>query len=99
MEKYRVSFTMLDYFDYVGTDPFYSLKERVMRSLPYEFRKNLYNLKFKIVKNFTYKKWYRVHFSVLMEESDIQRVIHSYDDATWKLENVKCKKIKGCNRH
>ena len=30
MEKYRIAFTVQDYYDYVGTSPYYSIKERML---------------------------------------------------------------------
>ena len=38
MKKYRINLTVEDYFDYVGTNPFMSVKDRMLFSLPEEFR-------------------------------------------------------------
>lgn len=94
--KYRINFTAEDYFDYVGTNPYYPLKKRVMESIPYEFRDSSYNLKFKIIKDrsWSYKKWYRVHFSVDMEESRILEIFKRYEDYCHKPEEWSYKVIK-----
>ena len=39
MEKYRIAFTVQDYYDYVGTNPYYSIKERMLRSIPESLKK------------------------------------------------------------
>ena len=41
MEKYRITFTVQDYYDYIGTNPRYSIKERMLESIPDLFKKNL----------------------------------------------------------
>ena len=39
MKKYRINLTVEDYFDYVGTNPSLSIKDRMLFSLPEEFKK------------------------------------------------------------
>lgn len=96
--KLRINLTVEDYYDYVGTNPFYSKRKRVLGSLPYEF-KGLYNLKFKEIKrSWTYKRWYRVHFSINMTEEEFLSIIESYKDYCHKPEEVTYKIIKkSCN--
>lgn len=76
MEKYRISFTVQDYYDYIGTNPYYSIKERMLESIPEQFKKNGYNIKFKKIsyKSQPWSTWYRVHISVKMTEKEIQKV-------------------------
>jgi hypothetical protein len=62
MKKYRINLTVEDYFDYVGTRPFMSVKDRMLFSLPEEFRKG-YNIKFK--KFHSWHDFYRVHLSLI----------------------------------
>ena len=97
--KIRVNLTIEDYFDYLGTHPHYSKRERVLQSLPYEFRDNLYNLKFKELKSFTWKRHYRVHFSIDMTEERFLSIIERVKDYCHKPEEVTYKVIKGCNVH
>ena len=51
MEKYRIVFTVQDYYDYIGTNPCYSIKERMLQSIPDLFRENGYNIKFKCIRS------------------------------------------------
>ena len=73
MEKYRIAFTVQDYYDYIGTNPYYSIKERMLQSIPQQFKDNGYNIKFKCIHK--WHKYYRVHISVRMCEKDIKRVL------------------------
>lgn len=103
--KYRISLTVEDYYDYVGTSHnlmcYHSLKERVLTSIPYEVKDILYNLKYKIVKKRSYRTRYRVHFSVNMEESKLLEMFKKRENYCHSLENVRIKKIlrtpKGTN--
>lgn len=91
MEKYRIAFTVEDYYNYVGTSPYYSIKERMLQSIPNLFKKNGYNIKFK--KLHSWNNWYRVHMSVRMTEEEIKQVLDWYKDASFKLNNVSYKLI------
>lgn len=95
MEKYRIAFTVQDYYDYVGTNPYYSTKERMLESIPDSFRQNGYNIKFKCIHNKLYPwfKYYRVHMSVRMCEKDIKHVLDWYKDSSFKFNNISCKLI------
>jgi hypothetical protein len=95
MEKYRITFTVQDYYDYIGTNPRYSIKERMLESIPDLFKKNGYNIKFKRILNKLYPwyKYYRVHMSVRMTEKEIKQVLDWYKDASFKLNNVSYKLI------
>ena len=95
MEKYRIAFTVQDYYDYVGTSPYYSTKERMLKSIPEEFEWNGYNIKFKRVHNKLYPwyTYYRVHMSVIMPEEEIKRVLDRYKDASFKFNNISYKLI------
>ena len=95
MEKYRISFTIQDYYDYVETNPYYSMKERMLDSIPNLFIQNGYNIKFKCVSNKLYPlyKYYRVHMSVRMCEKDIKQVLDWHRNASFKLNNVSYKLI------
>ena len=91
MEKYRIAFTVEDYYNYVGTNPYYSIKERMLHSIPEKFKKNGYNIKFKKLRS--WNNWYRVHMSVRMTEEEIKQVLDWYKDASFKLNNVSYKLI------
>lgn len=91
MEKYRIAFTVQDYFDYIGTNPYYSTKERMLESIPNFFKKNGYNIKFKCIHK--WHKYYRVHMSVRMCEKDIKQVLDWYKNASFRLNNVSYKLI------
>ena len=95
MEKYRISFTVQDYYDYIGTNPYYSTKERMLNSLPEQFKKNGYNIKFKCIhsKLYPWFKYYRVHMSVRMTKEEIQKVFNWHEKATFGLYNISCKLI------
>ena len=92
MEKYRISFTVQDYYDYVGTYPYYGIKKRMLESIPSLFKKNGYNIKFKCIQH-PWIKYYRVHMSVRMTEEEIKKVLDWYKDASFKLNNVSYKLI------
>ena len=91
MEKYRITFTVQDYYDYIGTSPYYSIRERMLQSIPEQFKKNGYNIKFKCIHN--WYKYYRVHMSVRMCEKDIKQVLDWYKNASFRLTNVSYKLI------
>ena len=95
MEKYRIAFTVQDYYDYIGTNPNYNTKERMLESIPDLFKKNGYNIKFKKVSYglCPWSTWYRVHMSVKMCEKDIKQVLSWYNDASFRLNNVSYKLI------
>ena len=95
MEKYRIAFTVQDYYDYVGTNPLYSIKERMLQSIPDLFKENGYNIKFKKVysKLCPHNKYYRVHMSVKMCEKDIKQVLDWNKNTSFRLGNVSYKLI------
>ena len=95
MEKYRIAFTVQDYYDYVGTSPYYSTKERMLQSIPEEFEWNGYNIKFKRVHNKLYPwyTYYRVHMSVKMTEEEIKKVFGEYKNMMFRLDNISYKLI------
>ena len=95
MEKYRIAFTVQDYFDYIGTNPYYSTKERMLQSIPDLFKKNGYNIKFKRIHSelYPWSKYYRVHMSVRMCEKDIKQVLDWHKNASYRLHNVSYKLI------
>jgi hypothetical protein len=91
MKKYRINLTVEDYFDYVGTRPFMSVKDRMLFSLPEEFRKG-YNIKFK--KFHSWHDFYRVHLSLITTEEVIQKVIERYKTTGFICNNITYKEIK-----
>ena len=95
MEKYRIAFTVQDYYDYIGTNPYCSIKERMLRSIPEEFKQNGYNIKFKCIhsKLYSWNNYYRVHMSVRMCEKDIKQVLDEYRKTSFRLDNVSYKLI------
>lgn len=93
MEKYRIAFTVEDYYDYVGTSPYYSIKERMLYSIPDQFRSNGYNIKFKTLYRYRHK-YYRVHMSVKMTEEKIKEVFERYKNMMFELNNASYKLIK-----
>jgi len=88
MEKYRIAFTIEDYYDYIG----YSIKERMLQSIPDLFRENGYNIKFKTLHYYQHK-YYRVHMSVRMTEEKIKEVFEEYKDMMFELNNTSYKLI------
>lgn len=92
MEKIRLNLTVEDYYDYVGTNPYYNTLRRVKDSLPYEFSKG-YNLKFKMLKKISYyRKWYRVHITVMMPIETLDKVVkdnqtkmHRFEDLSYRI--------------
>lgn len=102
--KLRINMTVEDYYDYIGTNPYYSKKERVLQSLPLEFNDSfsnvIYNLKFKEIKSITGRRHYRVHFSANMTEEDLLKLLIRYENYCHKPEKVSYRVItKGCNVH
>ena len=95
MKKYRINLTVEDYFDYVGTNPSLSTKDRMLFSLPEEFR-NGYNIKFKVVESNVYPwvRHYRVHLSLITTEETIQKVIERYKTTMYKVNKITYKEIK-----
>lgn len=96
MKKYRINLTVEDYFDYVGTHPSLSLKDRMLFSLPEEF-KNGYNIKFKVVHNkmHPWYRHYRVHLSLITTEEIIHKVIKRYlTSILYMCNNITYKEIK-----
>ena len=91
MKKYRINLTVEDYFDYVGTHPFLSVKDRMLFSLPEEFKKG-YNIKFKKFRN--WRDFYRVHLSIITTEEIIQKVINRYKTTGFIVNNITYKEIK-----
>lgn len=92
MKKYRVAFTIEDYYDYVGTNPCYSLKKRMLGSIPEQFRQSGYNIKFKTLRC-PWHKYYRVHMSVKMTEEEIKEVFEEYKNMMFSLNNTSYKLI------
>ena len=92
MEKYRIAFTVEDYYDYIGTSPYYSIKERMLYSIPNQFRMNGYNIKFKTLYRY-WHKYYRVHMSVKMTEEEIKKVFGEYKNMMFRLDNISYKLI------
>ena len=98
MEKYRIVFTVQDYYDYIGTNTYRSIKERMLESIPEQFKKNGYNIKFKYIHSrlYSWNKYYRVHMSVRMTEEEIQKVFDWHKKASFCLYNTSYKLI---NKH
>ena len=92
MEKYKITFTVEDYYDYIGTSPYYSIKERMLQSIPEQFKENGYNIKFKTLHRY-YHKYYRVHMSVKMTEKEIKEVFEEYKNMMFELNNTSYKLI------
>lgn len=88
MEKYRIAFTVQDYYNYVGTSPCCSTKRRMLNSIPTLFKATGYNIKFKCIRN-----KFRIHMSVRMSEKEIKEVIDWYESTNFKLYNVSYKLI------
>ena len=86
MEKYRISFTVEDYYDYIGTNPCYSLKKRMLESIPEQFRQSGYNIKFKTLRGWI--RYYRVHMSVKMTEEEIKKVFEEYKNMMFDLNHA-----------
>ena len=93
MKKYRINLTVEDYFDYVGTRSFKSVKDRMLFSLPEKFKKG-YNIKFKKFKKFhSGHDFYRVHLSLITTETEIKQVLDWHKNASFRLDNVSYKLI------
>lgn len=95
MEKYRIAFTVQDFYDYVGTNHYCSTKERMLVSIPDLFKHNGYNIKFKKIycKLYPWSTWYRVHMSVRMSEGKIQTVFNWYKNTSFGIYNISYKLI------
>ena len=85
--------TVEDYYDYVGTRPFYSIRNRAIDSLPLEFRNDLYNFKFKRIKG-RWHKWYRVSFSIDTTQEEIEYVLKENETFMHQFEDMVYKPIK-----
>ena len=92
MEKYRIAFTVEDYYDYIGTNPYYSVKKRMLESIPEQFRQSGYNIKFKTLHRY-WHKYYRVHMSVKMTEEEIKKVFEEYKNMSFDLNHTSYKLI------
>ena len=94
-KKYRINLTVEDYFDWVGTNPNLSRRDRMIESLPEEFNKG-YNIKFKTLKDsvFYWKTVYRVHLSLITTEEEIQNVINRYKSTSFITYKITYKEIK-----
>jgi len=95
--KYRVKFTAEDYYDYIGSNPYCSLKKRVKECIPDEFLKGMYNLKFKKIsraKTFRGHTYYRIQISVNnMKESEIAQVFERRKTWCYSYSNINYKPI------
>jgi len=94
--KYRVKFTAEDYYDYVGRNPYCSLKKRVKECIPDEFLKGMYNLKFKRIlkpRTFYAHTYYRISFSIDMEEAEIAQVFERRKNWCYTYYNINYKPI------
>lgn len=101
MEKVRINFIVADYYDYVGTNPYYSRKERMLFSIPEQFKKNGYNIKFKTIynKSFHWFKYYRVHMSLRMSEETLREILLKDEKYYGNIiSNVSYKIIKKCQK-
>lgn len=74
--KHRVTFTIQDYYDYVGTHPFgISMKNRVLSSIPSDrLKESMYNLKFRIIKSAKYSRYYRISLSTRLDKEEIDAI-------------------------
>jgi len=99
MEKIRIKFTIRDYYDYIGTNPYYSTyystKERMLNSIPKEFKKVGYNIKFKKIENrlYSWMAFYRIHMSLKMQEEQLKNILERYKDMYLFLDNISYKVI------
>ncbi len=73
----KISITVEDYFDYIGTNPYYSEKERMILSLPSELEKSTI-LEFKKVKvENSWSKWYKVSLTIDLSEEKLKSMLKS----------------------
>lgn len=93
-KKFRINLTVEDYYSYIGTNPYYSIKERMLYSLPEDFKKGAYNIKFKTIKHG--HKYYRVHLSLKTTEEEIKEVIERYKTTMFYCGDISFKEIKNC---
>lgn len=90
--KIRINFTIQDYYDYINTSSWYSTKEKMLKSIPNEFRKVGYNIKFKELR-IGRNKCYRVHMSLKMTEEELKKILKGCENFCHKPENVSYKLI------
>ena len=73
----KISITVEDYFDYIGTNPPYSEKERMLQSLPSELIKSTI-LEFEKVRvEDSYSKWYKVSLTIDLSEEKLKSMLKS----------------------
>ncbi len=92
MKKIRFNLSIEDYYDYVGTNPHKSLKNRALESLPQELREG-YNMKFKrIVRPYSFHKWYRIHITAKITDKQLEKMLkdngvfaHQFDNFSYKV--------------
>jgi len=89
--KIKACIKVEDYYNYVGTNPSYSVEQRVKNSLPYEFR-NATVLAFKQIRiPYEYSRWYKVVLVVETTKESITKMeefnakaMHKYKDFLYK---------------
>ena len=96
--KYRVKFTCEDWYDYLNTNTYASLRKRAIDSMPSQIRYGkFYNFKFKRVCSpfyHRYHKFYRVSVSVDMLKEDIEYMISECESFMHDYSNFSYKPIK-----
>lgn len=97
--KFRLKFTVGDYYNHVGTGyrvSYKSYKQRVKDSLPYQFEKG-YNLKFKLV-----NQWgsiaYRVSITLDTTIENINNIIEYNSKIMFQFSNFSYKPVKQPNK-
>jgi hypothetical protein len=87
-KSFNLSITVEDYFNYVGTNPPYSEKERMLQSLPSELIKSTI-LEFEKVRvEDSYSKWYKVSLTADLSKEQLESMLHSNSTNMHKFKDL-----------
>lgn len=91
--KLKICISVEDYFDYVGTNPLYSIERRIKESLPSEIANGSIIAFKQINKNSTFNKWYRVHLITDITQDQFNKMENFNNEAMHKYEELLYKQL------
>lgn len=95
--KWRIKFTCEDWYDYIGSNTWVSLRKRAIESMLQQIKYGkFYNFKFKRVVSFPYAHWhkfYRVSVSIEMTEEEILYMIKECESFMHHYSNFSYRQI------